>query len=95
MPVLKIVGTLLGLAAMVSYALMARSVWHLVDESRRANPGTRFHRLAWIPAWRVHRRAFPVSGLRRRIRQQYIVTALLLLSGMACLMAALTRAGAR
>ena len=94
MPLLKILGTLLGLAAMVSYALMARSVWRLVNESRRANPGVRFHRLAWIPAWRMHRRAFPVSELRRKIRRQYVLTAVLLVSGMACLVVSLLRGGA-
>ena len=69
---------LFGLA-FACYVATVRSIWKLVAESRREFPEGRFNRFWWIPAWRVHRRLFPGSPLRRKIVVRFGLTFALLL----------------
>lgn len=49
------------------YIWTVRTIWQLVDESKRTGTVVRFNRWKWTPAWKVHRTAYPESGLRRQI----------------------------
>ena len=48
-----------------------------LDSCQRSNGvelQRRFNRFWWMPAWKVHRRAFPKSSLRRQIVTRFAIT---------------------
>jgi hypothetical protein len=71
--------------ALSCYALTVKSVWQLVAECREVAPDGRFNRFWWTPAWKIHRRSFPNSSLRRQILLLFSSTFLLLLIATACM----------
>lgn len=64
---MKLLGFVFLTLIFATYALLVKTIWQLVDESRKVDVTTRFNRFWWIPAWKVHRLAFPESPLRNRI----------------------------
>jgi hypothetical protein len=40
------------------YIWTVRTIWQLVDESKRTGTVVRFNRWKWTPAWKVHRTAY-------------------------------------
>jgi hypothetical protein len=79
---MRIVGYTLMVAAFFFYIKTIQSIWTLVAESRLLKSDVRFNRLWWLPAWKVHRSAYPDSCVRRRILQLFAVTFALMLAGM-------------
>ena len=77
---MRLVGYAFIAVTVILYIWTIRTMWHLVDESKRLESGVRFNRWFWTPAWNVHREAYPASLLR-----QQIVTRFLLAWGVAAL----------
>ena len=69
--------------ALVWYVSTVRAIWTLVRESRQLEPGARLSLFWWLPAWRVRRRGYPASPLRRQIVTRFGLTFGLMLAGMA------------
>ncbi len=88
---MKIAGYILMVFALVSYGMIIRAVFSLVDETRALNSGVWFNRFWWMPALRVHRIAFPASSSRKRIAFRFVLTFVLMLAGMACISLAIVR----
>lgn len=79
---MRVVGFGLILLALVSYVSTVRAIWTLVRESRRVEPAARLGLFWWLPAWRVHRQAYPASRLRKQIVTRFGLTFGLMLAGM-------------
>jgi hypothetical protein len=79
---MRIVGYAFMVAAFFFYVKTIQSIWTLVAESRILKPEMNFNRLWWLPAWNLHRNAYPGSCVRRRIVQRFAVTFALMLAGM-------------
>ena len=71
---MKFAGFALFAVAAVLYIWTVRTIWHLVNESKRLGSGVRFNRWRWTPAWKVHRAAYPASALRRQIVIGFLLT---------------------
>lgn len=79
---MRIIGYGLMALALFFYVKTIQAIWTLVAESRRLESGVRLSRIWWLPAWRVHRKAYPESSTRRRIAQFFTITFVLMLAGM-------------
>jgi hypothetical protein len=77
------IGTLIVFVlAFLSYIKMLFAIRQLVNETRLLHSGVRFNMLWWMPAWKVHRVAYPNSRLRKEIVALYSLTFLLLILAM-------------
>ena len=84
MTFMRILGFCLFGLAMVSYMTTIMAISALLRESRQHRPGTRLNLFWWIPAWQIHRGAYPVSPLRKQIVTRFITTFVLMSVGMVC-----------
>jgi hypothetical protein len=82
---MKIAGYVMFLLAFGSYASLILTIRRLVAESRQVGTDARFNWFWWVPAWKVHRVAYPTSPVRRYIVRRFLLTFVLLAAGMACL----------
>lgn len=71
---MRFAGFALFAVTAILYIWTVRTIWHLVDESKRLGSGVRFNRWRWTPAWKVHRKAYPASPLRRQIVIRFLLT---------------------
>ena len=71
---MRLVGYAFIAVTVILYIRTIRTIWHLVDESKRLGTGVRFNRWWWTPAWKVHREAYPASPLRRQIATRLLLT---------------------
>jgi hypothetical protein len=70
--------------AAVLYIWTVRTIWQLVNESKRIDSGVRFNLWRWTPAWKVHRTAYPESALRKQIVTRGLLTCGFGLLAFAC-----------
>lgn len=82
-----IVGYLLFALALFFYVTTVKAIWRLVSESKAIGvaPRNSFNRFWWMPAWKVHREAFPESYLRRQIIIRFALTWVLMIVAVACI----------
>ena len=80
---MRVVGFGLWTLALLSYVSTVRAIWAMVRQSRQLDPEARFSLFWWLPAWRVHRRGYPASPVRREIVTRFGLTFGLMLAGMA------------
>ena len=73
---------LLFALSLISYCFTVRTIWRLVDDVRKDKPDRTFSRFWWLPAWTYHRRAFPLSPLRKQIVTRFILTFFLMMLAM-------------
>ena len=71
---MRFAGFALFAVTAILYIWTVRTIWHLVDESKRLGSGVRFNRWRWTPAWKVHKEAYPTSPLRRQIVIRFLLT---------------------
>ncbi len=81
---MTVMGYILFALALVCYVATVKAIWILVSESNGVEPQRDFNRFWWMPAWKVHRRAFPKSSLRRQIVTRFILTFALVVVSTAC-----------
>ncbi len=60
---MTVMGYILFALALVCYVATVKAIWILVSESNGVEPQRDFNRFWWMPAWKVHRRAFPKMRL--------------------------------
>lgn len=80
---MRVLGFSLIALALVCYVSTVRAVWTMIRESRQLQPGARLSLFWWLPAWRVHRRGYPASPVRKQIVTRFGLTFGLMLAGMA------------
>jgi hypothetical protein len=78
MKTVEIVGFLLFLIAAVYYLKTWRSIRQLVAEVNENSSKVRYSWFWWMPAWKVHAKAYPSSRLRRTIVLRFLLTFALL-----------------
>lgn len=71
--------------AVFFYVKAWRAIIELVSQARLAKPSRKFYRFWWTPAWRVHKRAYPTSKIRRQIVLNFALTFGCMLIAMVCL----------
>lgn len=79
---MRVVGVSLVAVALFFYVSTVRAVWTMVRESRQLEPRAQLSLLRWLPAWRVHRRGYPASRVRKQIVTRFALTFGLMLAGM-------------
>jgi hypothetical protein len=82
---MRILEYVLFTLAFVCYGATVRSIWRLVIESNALASAGRFNRFWWVPAWKIHRKAYPASALRRQIIARFALTFALMATATACL----------
>ena len=80
---MRAVGICLWALALLMYVSTVRAIWTMVRQSRQLDPGARVSLFWWLPAWRMHRRGYPASPVRRQIVTRFGLTFGLMLAGLA------------
>ena len=82
---LKLLTGMLFASALAAYAITWKAIFRLIGEARQIGSEVRFNRFWWLPAWRVHKTAYPDSSTRRQIVVSFAMTFLLMIVAMGCL----------
>ena len=90
---MTVIGYVLFTLALVSYGATVKAIWTLVGESKRVESEKRFNRFWWLPAWRIHRKVYPDSSLRRQIVTRFALTFALVVISTTCVGAGMFQRG--